>query len=156
MGIMFFPDADKAIQHLHRVTKSDGKCYITTWHQLQHRDLALTVLKRLRGPNATLDTVSPFWKKEMEDPSYLPSALGKIGFKNTGVETKLVFIEYKGEEGIAFGIENMPKLYAKMMKFGAGEEEKWNQLWEEELRRECISEDGMRMKMWANIGWGTK
>jgi hypothetical protein len=156
MGIMFFPDADKAIQHLHRVTKPGGKCYITTWHQLQHRDLALTVLKRLRGPNATLDTVSPFWKIEMEDPAYLPSALGKAGFKNTGGETKLVFVEYKGEEGIAFGIENMPKLYAKMMKVGVGEEEKWNQLWEEELRKECISEDGMRMKMWANIGWGTK
>jgi SAM-dependent methyltransferase len=156
MGIMFFPDADKALQHLHRVTKPGGKCYITSWYRMQHRELAVKIVRQLRGSDATFNLSSPFWKEEMEDPAYLPTALGKAGFKDTAGETKLEYIVYKGEEGIAFGIENLPKLYAKMMQFGEGEEEMWNQLWGDELREECVSGDGMRLKMWANIGWGTK
>jgi hypothetical protein len=123
---------------------------------MQHRELAVKIVRLLRGSDATFDLSSPFWNEEMEDPAYLPTALGKAGFKDTAGETTLKYIVYRGEEGIAFGIENLPKLYAKMMQFNDGEEERWNQLWEEELRKECVSGDGMRLKMWANIGWGTK
>ena len=103
MGFMLFPQPEKAAKQLYRVTKPGGKCYITSWHRVGHTDIAIQVIKRLRGESGTYDIPLTFWKKEMEDPEYLVSELSNVGFKDCGAETKLRYIIYPGKEGINFG-----------------------------------------------------
>ena len=81
--------------------------------------------------------------------------LEQVGFRECGHENRKEFIFYKGDEGIQWGMQCLPRLYGKMMKFGEGEEERWQTLWEEELRG-CCDEDGMKIEMWANVAWGRK
>jgi hypothetical protein len=98
----------------------------------------------------------PFWNPQLEKPEYLKALLEKAGFRDCGVETTREEIFYKGQEGIKWGNEVLPRMYAKMMKFeNEGEERKWGELWEEELRG-CCDESGMKVEMRAIIAWGTK
>src|SRR5271156_3067149 len=155
MGIMFMPDAEKALKHLYRVTKPGGQCYITSWHRMEHKEMAARVLKKLRGEDVNVAQTFPMWPPQMEDPDYLPSALAKVGFKNTGGEVKPEHMVYRGKDGIRIGYEFIPKLYERMMTFKEGEQEKWNQLWNDELGK-ATSSDAMTIPVWAIIAWGTK
>lgn len=153
---MFFPSQTQALQQLHRVTRPNGLTYITTWSRLGHKDLCNGVLRKYRPSNPTLDTPMPFWNPDIEKPEYLVKLLEEAGFRDCAVETKKEEIFYPGEEGIKWGMEILPRMYAKMMKFeGQDEERRWKALWGEELRG-CCDETGMKVPMWANIAWGTK
>ena len=154
---MFFPDADKALNHLFRVTKPGGKCFITTWYRLEHLEIAERLVRRLRPDQQASSTPLKFWQLPWDEPEYLKAQLSKSGFRDCGVQTRLEYILYPGKEGLDFGAENLPKLYAKLITLkDEAEEEKWNQLWREELERENYSNGDVRLKMWANIAWGTK
>ena len=152
---MIFSEPEKAAKHLYRVTKPAGKCYITSWKDVGHKDVAIRVIKRLRGPNGTYDIPLTLWKKEMSDPEYLVSELEKVGFKNCQGETLLRYCVYPGKEGLEFGSGNLPKFYEKFIDFKEGEEEKWLGIWAQELAKD-YSDGAVRLKMWANIVWGTK
>ena len=157
MGVMFFPDPDKAFNHLFRITKPDGKCFITTWNQMEHLQIAERLVPRLRPDQAASEVSLKLWQIPWDDPEYLKAQLAKAGFRDYGVETKLEYIVYPGKDGFEFGAENLPKLYAKLIALkDEGEEEKWNRLWREELERENYTSEGVKLKMWANIAWGTK
>ena len=45
----------------------------------------------------------------------------------------LEYVWYQGAKGVQFGFENLPKMYATMMKLKDGEAEKFQQLREEDL-----------------------
>jgi len=148
---MFFPDAEKALKQLYRVTKPNGTCYVTSWHRMEHhQDIALRIIKRLRGENGQFDTPLVFWNQKLNDPNYLVSELEKAGFNDCGAETKLEYIIYPGVQGLEFAKENLPKLYAKFIVFKEGEEEDWKKYWNEEMDQHYTSE-GVKLKMWANI-----
>jgi SAM-dependent methyltransferase len=152
MEVMFIPDSDKALNHLYRVTKPGGECFIATWHRLEHFEIAERLIRRLRPDQGPLK----LWQVPWDDPEYLKAQLAKAGFRDCVVETKLEYILYPGKEDLEFGAEMVPKLYAKLVTLKDGEVEKWNRLWREELQRESYSKEGARMKMWANIARGSK
>jgi len=149
------PDPEKALKHLYRVTKPGGQCYITSWHRMEHKEMAARILRRLRGESVNVAETFPLWTPQMEDPKYLPSALEKVGFKNTGGEVRPDKMVYRGQDVIRIGYEFLPRLYERMITLEDGEQEKWNQLWNEELEK-AISSDTLTIPAWAIIAWGTK
>jgi ubiquinone/menaquinone biosynthesis C-methylase UbiE len=156
MGIMIIPDTEKALAHIYRTTKPGGTCYITSWHRTQHMDIAIRTMEQIRRPGRPHDVMSSSTKRGWEDPHYVRAQLEKVGFKDCGEEIRPEISFIPGAEEISFSIELITKTYVEMIEFEEGEQERWTTLWEQELRRECVSEDGLTNKMWANIGWGTK
>ena len=87
MEVMFIPDSDKALNHLYRVTKPGGKCFIATWHRLEHFEIAERLIRRLRPDQGPLK----LWQVPWDDPEYLKAQLAKAGFRDCVVETKLEY-----------------------------------------------------------------
>jgi ubiquinone/menaquinone biosynthesis C-methylase UbiE len=67
IGVRFIPDSDKALNHLYRVTKPGGKCFITTWHRLEHFQIAEQLIRRLRPDQGPLK----LWQVPWDDLDYL-------------------------------------------------------------------------------------
>ena len=155
MGIMLLQNPEKGLEELYRVTKPGGKCYFTTWHKLETSEMANRVVQRLRGHNGTFDKPPIFWKPEMQDPKYLVSELERIGFKDCEakiVEKRLVYSE---QDAIGLAMRFIRKLFQRFLIFKDGEEEQWDKLWIEELKR-LNTEVGVAFKMWPIYVWGTK
>jgi hypothetical protein len=154
MAIMYLPECSKALGHLYRVTRPDGKCFITTWHRTETREMGERVLRRLRGCNDWVDI--QFWKAEMENPGYLISVMEKAGFRDCGAEQVLVYATYPGHQGLDLAMELAPVLLSKYVDFRDDKERQlYKQLWREEFKSRQM-EGELKVKMWANIVWGTK
>jgi hypothetical protein len=156
MGIMFVPDSGKAMEHLYRTTKQGGTCYITTWKTMQHKDIGERVIERLCGKNWKYSVPKNFWKPEWNDPNYLVSELERVGFKDCQVETSEEYIFYPGPEGVACAVGLFSMQYGSFIDLKEEEQEQWKQLWEEEIKQDCLTKDGIKIKMVAIIAWGNK
>jgi hypothetical protein len=93
----------------------------------------------------------------MEDPGYLISEMEKVGFRDCGAEQRLVYATYpSGSRGINLAMELAPVLLSKYIDFKDElERERYQELWREEFKQRETKE-GLKIKMWANIVWGTK
>jgi ubiquinone/menaquinone biosynthesis C-methylase UbiE len=151
MALFVVPDVERAMNHLYRTTKPGGKCYITSWHKGEWKDIATGLVKQLRGEDADIDLT--LWKQEWWDPQHLVSLLEKVGFGNCHVETTLQHMNYPGSEtGLVVAVATLSKMSAQVFKLKENEQERWKTLWEDALE----GMHGVKVKMWANIGWGTK
>jgi SAM-dependent methyltransferase len=156
MAIMYLPNPTKALEHLHRVTKPSGKCFITTWNATETKSIGETVLQRLQEGISTERPVK-FWNPEMEDSEYLISEMQKVGFKECVAERKVVYASYpSGSEGVDLAMELAPVLLSRFIDFRDEEEhERYGMLWREEFEKRQTGQ-GLRIEMCANIVWGKK
>lgn len=157
MAIMYLSEPTKALAHLYRVTQTGGKCFITTWRRTETREMGEQVLSSLRECHNAVDKPSfQFWKPEMEDPAYLMSEMEAAGYRDCGAEEKLVYASYPGADGIDRAMELAPMLLSRFIDFRDDNEmEQYKHLWREEFKKRQTKE-GLKIKMWANIVWGTK
>jgi len=124
--VIFFPDSDKALNYVFRVRQN---AFITTRRRVEYLEIAELLIRRLRPDQRPLK----LWQAPWDDLEYSKARLLKAGLRDCDVETKLEYILYSGKEGLEFGTEIVPKLYARLITLKDGEEEKRNQLWREEL-----------------------
>jgi|SRR5579859_7917732 len=157
MALMYLSEPTKALAHLYRVTRSGGQCFITTWRRTETGEIGEQVLSRLRECHNAVDRPSfQSWKPEMEDTTYLISEMEAAGFSDCGAEEKLVYAMYPGAHGIDLAMELAPVLLSRFIDFrDDNEREKYKQLWREAFMKRQ-TEEGLKIKMWANIVWGTK
>jgi ubiquinone/menaquinone biosynthesis C-methylase UbiE len=151
---MMMPNPDKALAHLYRTTKPGGVCYISSWHRMGHLEIGMQVIKELRGEDGKWDFPPNLWKEEWNDPAYHKAKMEKAGFVDCGVKTILEHIIYPS---IEYAVEVVPQFYLPWITFKEGEEASWNKIWAAEIRRySTLTEDGVKIPMWANIAWGKK
>ena len=156
MGIMLMPDPTKALKELYRTVKPNGKCCVVIPQHLTHRDIAMRVIKRLRGPEGNYDRPLTLWKEDWESGEYIVSQLENAGFTGVVCEEWLAHLFWRGMDGTKAAVENFSRLYGTSVDFKDGEREVWPKVWEEQLIEECSTPEGLKMTQGINIVWGTK
>lgn len=97
LGVMFFPDAAKALQEIHRVLKPSGRAAFVAWGPVEQNASFMSTLgvlmKHVRLPPPDPDAPGPF---RFAKAGSLSTALAQAGFQEIREESRTIPMPFPG------------------------------------------------------------